>query len=466
MLAITLLGGLLGIVAALAAPERYRASAELLIRDSQLSARAFEGPAVIEGQPPLMPDTIVGLLELDQTAGRAAKELDGLTEDEVSDAVEFDRGVGPELIAVTAEDSDPETAAEIANAVTAAFVAFRREAYQDVDATATAAVEAELRGLDPDQAQGSEGMALRRQLRELKTLTLLETGDVEIAAPAEVPDGPVASGVLRNGIVGGIAGFVAGVIATLLLARLRPRVQNRRGFERAYGLSILAELEPGEGLLGPDPADALSDDQREALRGLWTRLRYADPERPIRSLLISSARAGAGVSSTALGLAKVTAAEGFRTAIVDANLREPALASALGIDLEPGLSRYLAGDEHNAPGLVRAVPGSGPGGEGELLGLLPAGATPSNPAGLLGGEPGADLAERLGDDADLVVFDVPALGEIADGLPLIRQVDGVLLVDRPGLTEEEVAAGLVEQLEGFGARLLGVVVLSSSARAG
>lgn len=449
---------------AASAPERYEATADLLIRDTELSSKVLDGPAVIGGQPPLAPDTSIGLLELDGPAQLAAKRL-GLSKDDVANNVDFAGGAGPELIEVTASDDDPQRAAEIANAVSVAYVELRREADQRVIEVAIEAVEAQVKGLDRSAEGSAEEDVLRRELADLRTLPLLQTGGAEIAAPADPPESPASSGALRNGIVGGFAGFVAGTIVALLLARLRPRVQNRRGFERAYGTPVLAEIPSDHGLLGPEPASELGEAEREALRSLWTRLRFADPDSPMRTVLVSSVRTGAGVSSTALGMAKVVAAEGFRTTIVDANLRRPALAGALGLDPEPGLSGYLAGEEHDLVDLLRAVSGSGPDGEGELLGLLPSGATPSNPAGLLGTESAADLAERLGDEADLVIFDVPALGAIADGLPLVHQVDGVLLVDRPGLTGEEAAAQLVGQLQGFGAVLLGVVLIDAPARA-
>ena len=466
VVAVTLLGAALGALVALAQPDRYESDAELLIRDPGLSERIVNGPAVIEGQPPISPDANIGLIELESVADEAAKQLDGFTPDEVRDNIGVASGEGPELVEITGSDEDPEVAAALANAVASAYVEFRREADRQIVQGTVEQVEAELASLDPAEGDSAEARALRRQLRELRTQVLLQTGDAEIAASARPSDAPASPGALRNAVVGGLAGFVAAVIAALLLARLRPRLHSRRALERAYGVPLIAELEHPERLAGPDAPAAPGDPDGERLRGVWARLRFSadGSSEGTRTMLASSAVPGAGVSETCIGLARIVAAEGHRAILVDADLRDPTLAARLGLPQSRGLSDYLAGREPDLEGLLQPVPGSGPGGEGELLRLLPAGETPPNPAGLLGGEAASELVERLAEDADLVLVDVPAIGEIADGLPLVGQVEGVLLIDRIGLTDESQARELAERLEVFDARTVGLITYPAGRR--
>ena len=455
---LTAIGAGVGIVAAALEPTRYLATASLLIRETSLADPLAESPAVINGTAGLQPLAQLQLLELDQVAEEAADRLPEFSEAEVADAMTFESGGEPELIAVTASTDDPEEAAQLANTVSEAFVDLRREADVRVITTAIESVEEELANAKPGSA---EAAALRRKLTLLRPRAALQGGDVEIAEVADPPTSSTTTGVARGGIVGGVAGLVIGLIAALVLARLRPRLESRRALEQAYPSTFVAEIGDESKLLSAS-APELSEADREQLRALWTRLRFADPDAPTRSVVVSSARPRAGVSAVSAGLAKVTAAEGVETLLVDANLRRPALAEALGADPEPGLTEYLAEEVHDLDRLIQPIPGSGPAGEGESLGLLAAGRRPANPTGLFGDVRGTELVEEIGNRPGLVVFDVPALGAIADGLPLLRQVDGAILVDRPGHTWEEAAEALTRELDDLGVALYGLVVVEAA----
>lgn len=74
-------------------------------------------------------------------------------------------------------------------------------------------------------------------------------------------------------------------------------------------------------------------------------------------LLIGPAR-----SRVAIGLAAVAVADGRRTALVEADLTQPSLAAALGLEPAPGLHEHLRGEvgtQEVLQPLVLAGPGSG-----------------------------------------------------------------------------------------------------------
>jgi Mrp family chromosome partitioning ATPase len=58
---------------------------------------------------------------------------------------------------------------------------------------------------------------------------------------------------------------------------------------------------------------------------------------------------------------------------------------------------------------------------------------------------------------DLVVIDTPPLAAVSDAFPLLRKVDGVIIVGRSGRNRRDVARRLRETLAGAQAPLLGVV---------
>ncbi len=58
---------------------------------------------------------------------------------------------------------------------------------------------------------------------------------------------------------------------------------------------------------------------------------------------------------------------------------------------------------------------------------------------------------------DLIVIDTPPLTAVSDAFPLLKKVDGVVIVGRVGRNRRDVAERLHETLAGAGAPLLGVI---------
>jgi capsular exopolysaccharide synthesis family protein len=187
----------------------------------------------------------------------------------------------------------------------------------------------------------------------------------------------------------------------------------------------------------------------EAFRALRTTVRYQALAHASKVLLVTSAEPRAGKSFVSANLAVALAQMDLRVALVDANLRAPALHVMLGIPRCPGLAEYLAGTVNVPPGDdYGAVP---------RLTILPAGMSPAQPAELLASQRMADLLAHLRSRFDHVVLDTPAVLQVADAGALVSQVDGVLLVMRANATKREHAQRAKAMLERVGGRLLGVV---------
>ena len=95
---------------------------------------------------------------------------------------------------------------------------------------------------------------------------------------------------------------------------------------------------------------------------------------------------------------------------------------------------------------------------GRTLDVLVAGATlPPNPGELIESHAMEAVLEQAKSTYDLVVIDTPPLTAVSDAFPLLRKVDGVIIVGRVGRNRRDVAERLHETLTGAGAPLLGVV---------
>ena len=192
----------------------------------------------------------------------------------------------------------------------------------------------------------------------------------------------------------------------------------------------------------------------EAYRALRTNLTFAALDKPIESLVVTSAAPGEGKSTTLANLA-VTMAQGeHRTILVDADLRHPSLHEIFGVSNERGLTTMFVEPEAlGDPPLVETGV--------ENLWLLPSGPIPPNPADLLGSRRMEEVIEALRQRADILLFDAPPVVVVTDAAVLGTKVDGVLLVVSAGRTRRDHAQRARELLERVHVRIVGAVLTNA-----
>ena len=182
----------------------------------------------------------------------------------------------------------------------------------------------------------------------------------------------------------------------------------------------------GGHLWTPGSSDALACDAYRNVRA--SLLGVTDRRGPIVTLLVTSAKAGEGKSTTALNLAATCALAGERTLLLDIDLRRPSLADVFIEDEDPesvlGLVDVLKGDLPWQRTLRHTrIPN---------LDFMPTGDTRDTPIEILGTLELRQLLLALSHHYDRVILDGPAVLGLADCRFLGRMVDSSLLVVRPG----------------------------------
>ena len=190
----------------------------------------------------------------------------------------------------------------------------------------------------------------------------------------------------------------------------------------------------------------------EALRRLRTNLRFADVDRPLRSLAITSANPNEGKSVIAANLAIVMAQAGLRVILVDADLRKPKQHHLFELTRAPGLSDALYHENFEGLDLILQPTSVA------NLQVLTVGRKVPNPAELLGSQRMRELVATLFEKADLLLIDTPPVLAVTDSQIIGTQVEGSLLVIDPKRTTRKMAQMAVEALDQVSVRLLGVVI--------
>jgi capsular exopolysaccharide synthesis family protein len=188
----------------------------------------------------------------------------------------------------------------------------------------------------------------------------------------------------------------------------------------------------------------------ESYRTIRTNLQFMSPDKPIRTLLISSPIPGDGKSTIAANLAIAMAQMGLKTLLVDSDFRKPVLRKVFGVLREEGLTDLLMGKVE----LAEAVSPT----EVENLTLLPAGAIPPNPSELLGSKRMESLIEQIKNDFDFTIFDSPPVLAVTDAAILGSKLDGALLIASAGKTDKAALKRTREILDRVRTNVLGVIM--------
>ncbi|MGB3404116.1 MAG: polysaccharide biosynthesis tyrosine autokinase [Microcoleaceae cyanobacterium] len=189
----------------------------------------------------------------------------------------------------------------------------------------------------------------------------------------------------------------------------------------------------------------------EAFRLLYTNIDLLSYDRPIRSLVISSATAEDGKSTIAVHLAQIAAAIGRRVLLVDANFRHPQLHTFFNLPNQRGFSDAIASDL-SLNEAIQQVPRE------DNLFVLTAGEVPPDPIKLLSSKKRQYLMEQFDAFFDLVIYDTPPLTGLADSHILSAHTDGTILVVKIDRTDRASVTNALDELKISGGSVLGFVV--------
>lgn len=267
---------------------------------------------------------------------------------------------------------------------------------------------------------------------------------------ASTPTEASSPNVKLDLVLGLLYGLAAGIAAAVLRHVVDHNIRTESDLRRATDLPLLAGIIEHEGGRLPGTAPSvLEGPGAEAFRKLRTNLQFAGVNRPMRSIVVTSALAGEGKSTVALNLAIAVAKGGCKVILVDADLRLPSVAAATGVPGEIGLTTVLVG--------TSSLDASIQYWHDDSLALLASGPLPPNPSELLGSAAMSNLLEELQQKFDLIILDSPPVLPVADTSVLTRSTDSVLLVVGTKKVSQHSLAKAIDQLNFVDANILGVV---------
>jgi polysaccharide biosynthesis transport protein len=270
---------------------------------------------------------------------------------------------------------------------------------------------------------------------------------IEVIEYAAVPEFPVKPKRLLSLILGGVLGMGAGLALAFFLSYLNQRLVSIEEVERYLHLPVLALIPRNTPSLAREPDNFVA---LEPYRLLRANIHHKCLQEDVKTILITSAAAGEGKSTTAANLAICMAKLGDQVLLVDADCRRPTIDTVLGLTKEPGLIDLLAGQV----GLADVIQKSG---KDLTLDVVTSGNDSEKGISLLNSRGLGDMIKEVRDLYELVLFDSPLVLGVSDTLYLASAVDAVILLVEHNRHARSVVLQAKNQLEATGARIIGVV---------
>ena len=328
------------------------------------------------------------------------------------------------IIRLDARASDNRLAAAIANAVgEAAIVWDEARATRSLE-TIIQALTAQIDGIDTElaaslDANTREGLLRSRgdlsiQLSSARALRNAAVGRLEALEQALVPGAPIAPRPVQSGVAAALVAVV--LVYALRFARqvLDVRIRSVESLTSLTGLPLLAEFRRRRG-----KGRRL---EREATSYLRTNLLFDLADVHPKVVLVTSAAPKHGKSSVAISLAESFAAQGYKTLLLDADLRQPVMGSEYQLDptRTTSLRAALLSDTVESATEIRFT-------RGASLHVYPSFVPSPNPTELLSNRM-RPLLERVRGSYDVIVLDTAPLLPVADTLAIAPLVSSIVLV--------------------------------------
>ncbi len=332
--------------------------------------------------------------------------------------------------------------------------------------------EIEYSGLNRRRENNAKLYGLARERSTETNLTqMFRATHARLLDRALPPPYPISPNHTVNASAGIGAGFVLGLLLAVLLTQLDRRLKSVEDVE-AMGMTVLGILPKiSEGAEAQPVRSRRSKRRRappqrssrdlyvhthpmsataECCRTIRTNLVFMSADKPIKTLVVTSASPREGKTTVTTNIAISLAQSGKRVLMIDTDLRRPRIHRAFGVSATRGFTSVMVGEEKLEEVVVPTdVPN---------LDILPSGPIPPNPSEIFHSQRFVELVAEALTLYDRLVFDSPPLGAVTDAAVLAPQMDAALIVVKAHETTRDALKSALRQLRDVGANVVGGVL--------
>ena len=300
------------------------------------------------------------------------------------------------------------------------------------------------------------GLKLRDMLEEVKLVEAAVTGNVTVVDPAILPRSPVSPNKMLILAVALLLGFAIGFLLALGVEAIDFSLRTEAQVKKITGNDIpmlgwipLMKISPKEKyptlVVYNDPLSFESERFK-----LVANMLYSNEEKKVFSITSCSMAEG---KSTIIGnVALAFAQMGSKVLIIDGDLRLPSMERFFRIKhREVGLVDYVGGRATLEECILQPLE------DVHNLHLLPPGVPPLVPAAIFSNPTFINMIGFLKTIYDFIIIDAPPLDSASELIAISKQVDGLIVTVRAGVTSKGALSDLVTGLETGKVPITGVV---------
>jgi succinoglycan biosynthesis transport protein ExoP len=270
---------------------------------------------------------------------------------------------------------------------------------------------------------------------------------VTVTDPAEPGKAPVKPNKTVNIVLGLVFGLIMGIGLAFFIEYLDTSVKTIDDVERTFQAPVLGVIPQNIGYLLEEGSESK---HAEAYRVLRTNLLFSRHDEKLNTIVIVSAGAGEGKSTTTINLSTVFAQAGNRVLIVDSDLRRPTLHKLFKVANNLGLTNYLLKQNTIAEVVqTTSVPN---------LDFMASGKLPNSSMGILGSAQMKEMISELKQRYDFIFFDSPPILGVSDASILASEVDLVMQVIQYRRYPQPMTIRAKQMIEKVGGNFVGMVL--------
>ncbi|MDT0695304.1 polysaccharide biosynthesis tyrosine autokinase [Mammaliicoccus sciuri] len=188
----------------------------------------------------------------------------------------------------------------------------------------------------------------------------------------------------------------------------------------------------------------------EKFRGIRTNILFSTADNNVQTIVFTSEKPGAGKSTISANIAVTYAQAGYKTLLIDGDMRKPTQHYIFNTDNIDGFSNLII----NKTDFNKAIHKT----DIVNLDILTSGPIPPNPSELIGSEKSLEVFEYLRSEYDFIIIDTPPVNTVTDAQlfsEIAKYVVYVVDVEKNDRNAIKKGKKLIEKA---GAKILGVVL--------
>lgn len=322
------------------------------------------------------------------------------------------------LMTITANDTNPQTAADIANEI------------------ATSLHDLIVNDLYTDGG---------------KLTTPIEFNVVQ---KAYAPGAPISPNIPAGIATGAAIGLALAVFVALALGLMDQKIRQVSDVESLVDAPVLGMIPRNPVFAGSAPVIVAQPGgaAAEAIRRIAANLMFVVPQdAPVTNVVVvTSGAANEGKSTLSANLAAAYAEKGDSVLLIDADLRKPSIDKYLGINGAVGLTHLITGQADSKTVIQRYWKRN--------FHVLPAGTRSANPSLLLNSSTMRKALEQLSGYYDHIIIDTTPMDVANDAAVFAKEGGLVVLVVGQNVATKRSLRGVTGEFGMIDAKITGVVV--------